>query len=187
MNQARIAPPYSAVRSKARGFTLVELLVVIGIIAVLIGILLPSLNRARAEGRAIKCSSQLQQIGVAVQLYMTQNKGFIGQWRNSTNWQDPLNMSRMIDPNHTNAYWGVLYATVGNLPKVLFNCPDATDGENGDGLTFAQGSIYTSYAQNCYGGNNGGKRGTDAFRLSTFGDKDEIALVPPQKQHLGRP
>lgn len=174
MTYARIAPRNGKVRS--RGFTLVELLVVIGIIAVLISILLPSLSRARNEGKAIKCAAQLQQIGVAVQLYMSQNRGFIGQWRNSTNWQDPVNPAQMIDANHINAYWGVLYAVTGKLPKELFNCPNATDGENGDGKTFEQGAIYTSYALNCYGGQNGGKRGTDAFRTATFGDKDEIAL-----------
>ena len=176
MTSARIAAGNTVVRSKIRAFTLVELLVVIGIIALLMGILLPSLGRARAEGRAVKCAAQLQQIGVAVQLYMSQSRGFIGQWRNATSWQDPLDMSRMIDPNHTNAYWGVQYAIMARIPKQLFNCPDATDGENGDGMTFSQGAIFTSYSQNCYGGNNGGKRGTDAFRIATFGDKDEIAL-----------
>jgi prepilin-type N-terminal cleavage/methylation domain-containing protein/prepilin-type processing-associated H-X9-DG protein len=164
-----------------RGFTLVELLVVIGIIALLLGILLPSLGRARAEGRAIKCAAQLQQIGNGVQIYMSQNRGFINQWRNATSWQNPLNMAQQIDPNHSKAYWGVTYALASGLPKQLFNCPDATDGENGDGKSFHEGSIYTSYAQNCYGGSNGGKRGTNAFRIATFGDADEIALFHRKK------
>jgi prepilin-type N-terminal cleavage/methylation domain-containing protein/prepilin-type processing-associated H-X9-DG protein len=58
------------------GFTLVELLVVIGIIAVLISMLLPSLNRARESARAIKCLSNLRQLTIATIQYCNNNKGF---------------------------------------------------------------------------------------------------------------
>jgi prepilin-type N-terminal cleavage/methylation domain-containing protein/prepilin-type processing-associated H-X9-DG protein len=56
---------------RARAFTLIELLVVIAIIALLIGLLLPTLGRARLSGKSTACLGRLQQIGVAISLYQS--------------------------------------------------------------------------------------------------------------------
>ena len=63
-------------RTRRTAFTLVELLVVIGIIAVLVGILLPVLNRARESARRIACASNLRQIAYALVMYTGENKGW---------------------------------------------------------------------------------------------------------------
>lgn len=87
---------------KRQGFTLVELLVVIGIIGLLISILLPALNKARAQATRVKCESNMRSLMQAVAMYEGENKTCLPY----CNWGDPGQTST------TDYAYGWLYAEV---------------------------------------------------------------------------
>ncbi len=120
----RPAPPCRRTRS---AFTLVELLVVIGIISVLISILLPALNFARQEAIKVQCLSNLHQIGLAMSMYSANNHGDIVPQEYSAglnNWACILVGTNFLpNLNNRNATDGI------NLKSALI-CP-ATNGQIG--------------------------------------------------------
>jgi prepilin-type N-terminal cleavage/methylation domain-containing protein/prepilin-type processing-associated H-X9-DG protein len=125
-------------QTRRKGFTLVELLVVIGIIALLISILLPSLNRARETANRVKCGSNMRQIGQAIQLYANENKGNYPRTRynvagtttgtydttNANTAQDPF-LNQLNDNDVIKAMF-LLIRTQDITPEV-FICPSSND------------------------------------------------------------
>ena len=122
--------------SNQRGFTLVELLVVIGIISVLIALLLPALNAAKESAKRIKCMSNLRQISVAVRMYTQEWRGRTHWMTNGGKWSIPSG-GPPLSADDNRAYWGVAYlpylaglrnvsdpkTAVADVWRSLFVCP----------------------------------------------------------------
>jgi prepilin-type N-terminal cleavage/methylation domain-containing protein/prepilin-type processing-associated H-X9-DG protein len=132
-------------RRRGDAFTLVELLVVIGIIALLISILLPALSRARDAANSVKCSANLHSIGEGIAVYITDYAGAIP----ASNWYYGLQINGGVQtpptPTYGYVHWSAMIfqgkhlGNVPDLPSVdpvylsntnwqMFTCPALTNG-----------------------------------------------------------
>jgi prepilin-type N-terminal cleavage/methylation domain-containing protein/prepilin-type processing-associated H-X9-DG protein len=110
-------------RTCRRGFTLVELLVVIGIIAVLISVLLPTLSKARESAKRAQCLSNLRTIGQTMWLYANENKDQIPLGTIKSRYQEAY----WLRLNNRFPTWGVLYQAKLMKAPAAFYCPSADD------------------------------------------------------------
>lgn len=101
-------PGYHSIVRQSKGFTLIELLVVIAIIAMLLGIMLPTLKKAKDHAKKLLCTSNMRQVGIAVQAYMIDSKDHL-----------PPSSCHITNPDQ---YWlRVLSHYTGQ--QLLFRCP----------------------------------------------------------------
>lgn len=127
-----IALSYAAKQRSA--FTLIELLVVMAIISVMVSILLPTLTKAREQGRVTQCLSNTRQIGIGFSMYM-QDNGEQVPWVNphpNGNWVSPFAWGGFVAPAPSKAYGNsvdyVLH-NAENRPLNLYVAPTAHGNE----------------------------------------------------------
>jgi prepilin-type N-terminal cleavage/methylation domain-containing protein len=116
------------------GFTLVELLVVVGIIGVLVSILMPALSRARESANSLACLANLRSIGQAMNLYAAQYKNAIPGSPHTTSWGiwwtpgGAFTLKPGVNVHNVPGDTVALYDFVGPLARVMgLNIPETTD------------------------------------------------------------
>jgi prepilin-type N-terminal cleavage/methylation domain-containing protein/prepilin-type processing-associated H-X9-DG protein len=108
-----------------KGFTLVELLVVISIIALLLSVLMPALSKARQQAQSIVCRSNSKQLGLAALLWAEDNKG----WTIASSWFYPTTMWGKPNPSSLDPYTATSTKDSTNTDNVrkgsVYACPSA--------------------------------------------------------------
>src|SRR3954464_9231094 len=109
--------------SRPRAFSLVELLVVIGLVALLIAMLLPALRGARERARQTRCAAQLHQLGQALHLYANANGGYLPPWSGWHTYPDGANPDDQPGP----AWTELLAPHFAKPDSPAYNCPGWPD------------------------------------------------------------
>jgi prepilin-type processing-associated H-X9-DG protein/prepilin-type N-terminal cleavage/methylation domain-containing protein len=135
----RISKTAAAAGNCRRAFTLVELLVVIGIIALLLSILIPTLSKARESAQTLKCLSNLKTLGQAMQMYASANKNFLPYPTTTLILQNP-GVSTTIESSPQGYIW---YNAVD--PYLLSNRAAQAEQTNRTGVAAVR--TYRSYKQ----------------------------------------
>jgi len=167
-----------AVPARSAAFTLIELLVVLAIIGLLAALLLPALAGAKARGRQIACQNNLRQLGLAAQMYPTDNEGrLVGnfpersrEWQAGNSW---VSGSLKAAGGPTNTLWlrqGKLFPYLGQV--ALYRCP--ADPAQTAGVPHVR-----SYAMNSWMGSRHMESDYPSSGFRTFVRESELAAAGP--------
>lgn len=142
----------SKLNRPGRGFTLVELLVVIGIISILAGLLMPALEQAIESGRTIRCASNLKQIGIAQQSYLEDHRYYFfpASVTGMGYWCQPGSSNYFVTP-----YMGIQWeaSSAWCRPGIVLDCPTNIVGLAGwRYVDYAPNDTPTYYPGPGYGG-----------------------------------
>ncbi len=119
--------PQQGIRFRTPGFTLIELLVVIAIIAVLIGVLLPALGRARETARTISCASRMRQIALGWQIYADANRDISAPCQPGRFADESLNLYPLGNGEHYRPRWFALIGAAAGFDAYSRASEDRVD------------------------------------------------------------